>query len=64
MKPEVNYFFFLDNSKLLLVVTRGSKDGKFYLSNEKSSIRLVCNDSNMVDIYLINVQLCVKSRVG
>ena len=36
----------------------------FYLSNDKSSTRLACHDVNYVEIYSINVQLFVMSRVG
>ena len=46
------------------MVITGSKKCKFYLSNEKSGTRLVCHDYNYLDIYLINVQLCVNLRVG
>ena len=61
IKPEVNYFFLIIK-KHFLVNIRGSKQCHVYLINEISSTRLVCHDSNYVDIYLINVQLCVKSR--
>ena len=56
--------FFCSIKKHFLIVIRGSSYVYFYLGNDKSSTRLVCYDSNYLDIYLINVQLCVKSQVG
>ena len=47
-----------------MIGNRGSKQCLFYLSNDKSSTRLVCHDSNYVHIDFVNVQLCVKSQVS
>jgi hypothetical protein len=46
------------------MVIKGSKICKFHFSIGKSNTRVVCHDYNYLDIYLINVNLCVKSRVG
>ena len=43
---------------------RGSRQCLFYSSNDKQCTRLVCYNYNYVGIYVINVQLCVKLRVG
>ena len=57
-------FFFAVLKKLFLIVIRGSKQCQLYLSNEKLSTQLFCDDPYYVNMYLINVQLCVKLRVG
>ena len=57
------YLFFCSIIKKKIFI-RGSKQRLIYSSNEKSSTILLCHDSNYVDLNLINVQLCMESRVG
>ena len=49
---------------IFVIGMRGSKQCLFYLRNDKLSTKFVCHDSYYVDMYLKDVQLCVKSRVG
>ena len=60
MKPEVNYFIFAVLQNVFLIFIRVSKECLFYRSNDNSSTKLVCHDSNYVDMYLINFN-CVSS---
>ena len=57
------FFFFAVLKNVFLIGVRGSKQCLFYLSNEKLSTKFVGPDSYYVDMYLKDVELCVKSPV-
>ena len=58
-------FLFAHYSKtIFFIVIRTSKQCLFYLSNEELGTKLVSHDSKYVTMYTMNVQLCVKLRVG
>ena len=64
IRLEGNYFFFTVLKKFFDCYQMFQAMSVLVLNNNKSSTRLVCHDSNYVNIYLINVKLCVKSQVG